>query len=477
MYSTKAEILEELSAIVGAGNVDSKIVSPEGCLYVYLYGHEHHMPTIVVRPKSAIEVSRVVRFANNNRIQLVPWGGGTNRYSGGFVAPERAIVLCTQRLNKIISRDFTRSVVTVQAGLTVAEINRELSRNGLWWPHDPESKIHATIGGCISVNGIGTYATRFGTAAEMVRALKIVLPSGEIASLGSKVRHSLVSRSLVDLLGCSEGTLALVVEATLKVEEMPKKIKHALVVFDNISGAVAASLRIFGSGLNPDALIIEDTDRFCNAVADIDPSKLETAQNLMSSDSAALAMAFSGSSRVVDFSLSEAIRQCSREGGELIKNSSLGKTWWKSKTESLTGVPLTMGQNPAVKVGLADVAVPIMAVPLVQREFTNSMTVFGLSPRGVRCYLRSDGDALMRLAVSFDASHAEQEFNYKDWVCRISELAFKAGGTMSSSVGCGLRLARCVGDELGDAGPILSLIKRSIDQNNIMNPGKKLPSS
>jgi len=302
-----------------------------------------------------------------------------------------------------------------------------------------------------------------------------VLPSGEIVEVGGNVKHSQVGYNLVPLFTGAEGTLGVIVEATLKLEPLPEHRAYAIAKFSNIDRAILACNRIITSGLAPETLMVEDSTRFYNTISpDTQDSVLRVKSSVRNSE-AVVIVSFSGSSQDVEFFLDRADTMLNAEEGVLIPHD-LADAWWYGKTKRITLMSEAqrkeLGTN---RYGIVDFGLQRAAIPTVYVELIDLYAKHALLPQGVRFYLRQNGDCPASVIVLFDQSNEEQKAKYRAWIKEASQLALRYGGTMSTVTATGLRLAGLVEWELKEGISLVRTIKRIIDPNEIMNPGKKFP--
>lgn len=215
-------------------------------------GTAHGTPEVLIKALGTEDVSAVMRYANARLIPVVVRGSGTGLV-GGAVATYGGIMLDMSQMKKILDFDTENLTVTVQAGVLLMELAAYCEEQGYRYCPDPGEKS-ATIGGNVSTNAGGMRAVKYGVTRDSVRALKIVLPDGEILSLGSKVVKNSSGYSLKDLIIGSEGTLAVVCEATLKMIPKPEHAISALVPFAAMADAISAVPKIIGAQVTPVAI-------------------------------------------------------------------------------------------------------------------------------------------------------------------------------------------------------------------------------
>ncbi len=216
-----------------------------------------HEPDAVAFPGSTEAVSRLLRFANLERIPITPRGGGYG-YVGGCVPLRGGVVLSLERLNRIheISRkDF---VAIVQPGVNTEKLHREVEKRGLFYPPDPASQAHTSIGGNIATNAGGPRCLKYGVTRDYVLGLEVVLADGTVVRLGGRTHKNKTGFDLHRLFVGSEGLLGIVTEATLKLLPLPASRACLAVGYRTMRDALAAIESIFAAGFSPAALELAD---------------------------------------------------------------------------------------------------------------------------------------------------------------------------------------------------------------------------
>lgn len=210
------------------------------------------LPEALVKPLSTEEVSAVMRYANDHHIPVVPRGSGTGLV-GGAVAVEGGILLDLSGMNRILELDEENLTVTVEPGVLLMELAAFAEANDFLYPPDPGEKS-ATIAGNISTNAGGMRAVKYGVTRDYVRALTVVLPTGEVLELGGKIVKDSSGYSLKDLIIGSEGTLAVITRAVLKLIPLPKITISLLVPFPTLERAIEIVPDIIKSKAQPTAI-------------------------------------------------------------------------------------------------------------------------------------------------------------------------------------------------------------------------------
>ena len=240
-----------LRSIVGEGEVIvGADISPD-------YSHDElggieSSPEVLVRVSTTEQISAIMKHAYARTIPVTVRGSGTGLV-GSAVALCGGILIETTKMNKIIELDRENLTVTVQPGVLLMELAAFCEENDFLYPPDPGEKS-ATIGGNISTNAGGMRAVKYGVTRDYVRALTVVMPNGDILNLGAKVAKNSSGYSLKDLIIGSEGTLAIITEATLKLVPLPKVSVSLLVPFPDMKSAIEAVPHIIRSKVTPTAI-------------------------------------------------------------------------------------------------------------------------------------------------------------------------------------------------------------------------------
>jgi glycolate oxidase FAD binding subunit len=239
-------LIDELIGIVG-----DAFVQTQASLDAYRV--DGRTPWIVISPGDVEQVAAVLALAQREELAVIPWGGGTTMGLGH--PPERLdIVLCLQRLNRLLEHEPADLTATTQAGITMADLQRHLGRRGQWWPVEPPLADRATLGGVLATNASGPKRLLYGTARDLLIGIKVVHADGAISKAGGKVAKNVTGYDMMKLYIGSLGTLAVIVEATLKLRPLPP-IQHVTCsTFRSMEAAHNAAKQLLAAGLLPNAL-------------------------------------------------------------------------------------------------------------------------------------------------------------------------------------------------------------------------------
>ena len=236
-----------------------------------------HMPDLAVQPRSTEEVAAVVKICYDNNIPVTPRGAGTG-LAGGAVPLCGGVLIDLTKMNKIKSYDLENFVVEIEAGVLLNDLAEDCLTHGMLYPPDPGEKF-ACVGGNVSTNAGGMRAVKYGATRDYVRAMTVVLPTGEITHLGATVSKTSSGYSLLNLMIGSEGTLGIITELTLKIIPAPKHVVSLVVPFEDLHTALSAVPKVKMAQMNPQAIefmereIVLSSERYIGR--SVFPQKLE----------------------------------------------------------------------------------------------------------------------------------------------------------------------------------------------------------
>jgi len=479
-YNISEKVLAELESIVGKENISySKIdliaYSRDWSIVTAIKGYP---PDVVVKPKSSTEISQIMQLANREKIPVVPWGGGTGM-SGGAIAIQGGIVIDMRGLNRIIEIDEENLVVVAQTGITVHRLNNELEKHGLWWPHDPESKHTSTLGGAIACDNIGTFGTKYGGIIDYLLAIEVVLPTGEIVKIGSKAPFSVSGYPLHLLFIGSEGTLGIITEATLRVYKKPEYRCVELVAFSSLSDAIKSCLQIITLGMDPESINIMAKEGLIYYTR-LYKEKFGVIPKIPEDVEAVVAFSFAGSRELSEFQRKLALDVCVKFGGTIIEEPEIVSSFWAEK-HTLEYAPQ---MNPwfisAMKgryLGI-DLCCPLSKVRHLHETYRKLLSKYGLEPASGFFMLCKRIKFSPNCVFTVNVNDSPEEVRKaQEFICELAEYAVKLGGTVSSSRGVGAAPTRNLlyKEHSPEALTLMRKLKRMLDPNNIMNPGKKFP--
>ncbi len=424
--------------------------------------HEAHLPDAVVWPLTTEEVSATLRVANEARVPVTPWGAGTS-IEGNPIPVRGGVVLDLSRMDRILAihdRDFQ---VTVQPGTLYKDMNKILARHGLFFAPDPGA--NASIGGMLANNAAGIRTVKYGATRDNVLALEVVLADGRVIHTGSRSVKQSSGYDLTHLFVGSEGTLGVITEATLKLAPIPAHISAAVAAFPTVADAAETVFDIIGAGLEPSALELLDATAI--RVLNTDP-------NIDFPEKPALFMEFSASNGAALAESMALVRDICQEHDALSFDSGVGRQerarLWHARHHLFeTHVRYFAGQDFLV----GDASVPISNYPALIARTAELMRQMGMTGS----LLGHAGDGNIHTIIFYppdDAAARERAMAFND---AFVSLALTLEGTSTGEHGVGLGKQKFMAKEHGPALEVMRQLKRTLDPNGILNPGKVLADS
>ena len=456
---TAAEIAA-LQAICGESNVLlGDAINPE-------YAHDElgdvrSMPEVVVRVSSTEEVSAIMKLAWEKTIPVTVRGSGTGLV-GAAVPIHGGILLETTKMNKILALDPNNLTVTVQPGVLLMELAAFAEENDFLYPPDPGEKS-ATIGGNISTNAGGMRAVKYGVTRDYVRSLTVVLPNGEIQTFGAAVAKNSSGYSLKDLIVGSEGTLAIICEAVLKLVPLPKVSLSLLVPFPDRKSAIEAVPHIVRSKVTPTAIEYMSRDTILFSESYLGKKFLDTKND------AYILLTFDGNTdEQVDRDLSAVAELCLGLGAldaYIVNTEERKKSVWSARGAFLEAI-----KSSTTEMDECDVVVPGNQVDTFIKYTHDLAAEFGVRIPN----FGHAGDGNLHVYICRDAlADADWQKVKSGLFDRMYAKAVELGGLVSGEHGIGYAKKEYLRRQYGPT-PIALMqgIKRVFDEKNILNPGK-----
>jgi FAD/FMN-containing dehydrogenase len=438
------------------------------------------LPDIIVIPRTTEEMVRMTQIALQYGIPIVPFGGGTGM-GGGTAAWKGGIMVETKGMNQVLEIDEKNFTVTVQAGITIWELNEVLAHKGLWLPHQPESKRSCTIGASIACDNDSTFGLRYGKIKDCLTNAVIVTGRAEAVRVGQrKSSFSSTGYKLLDLLVGSEGTLGVITEATLRVLPIPKNRQIRGYFFRSLNESAKALERLLSAGLTIESAHINCRHRL-HFYTHTYRERFGREPNVPDWAEAILFLSFAGDEEVVKFNVDRATQILVQEfHSQLIQEREMVEGWWDSK-HRLEFIPFKQkwpDSQRKKKFGSADIGLPVGRLDEGYRHYVELAKKWDQEILGMTVYNESPNKttASISFAVFVDDSNEESVRKFYQYVREMSEMAIKLEGTMSSYIGDGDRLGGFNQLEHGLSYEYMRRIKEVFDPKNIMNPGKKFES-
>lgn len=452
------EVLEELRAALGAENVRAD----EGTLDRYKTDeepdpHYHHLPEVVVLPANAEEVAAVMKIANKYLVPVTPRGGGTS-VSCGAVPVCGGIVLLIERMNQIIEMDVDAMYMKVQAGVRTKDIQMKANAAGLLYAGDPCSAESCLIGGNLATNAGGNKAVRYGTTRHQVYSLEVVTPTGEITTLGGRLKKCSTGYCLEQLMMGSEGTLGIITGATLKLLPLCPYRVDIFAVFTDVNKAVNLVPMLIKAGLNPTSVEFMD-NAFVRAACDYSDIRLPHYED----GSYVIVTVETYNEDELDSKMEQLDEICNAAGADYVGEAD--ERVWTVRRNCLEG------SKALSKVSTSD--------DLVVPQNLIATTISALCEEAKKfhfkvCTLAHAGDGNLHFnMLKMDMSDELWEKEVKEFHEICYKYIYSVGGRMSGEHGIGFKHVYdlekfCDPVEL----QIMKSIKKALDPNLILNPGK-----
>jgi alkyldihydroxyacetonephosphate synthase len=417
------------------------------------------LPDVVVRPSSEADVVTTLEVANRLRVPVVPRGGGSGS-QGGAVPSEGGIVLDLTRLDRIVEVDEASLTVTAEAGLNGLRLEHALNERGLMLPHYPASIDLATVGGYVAARGSGVLSTRYGKIEDLVLALRVVTPTGELIDTLPVPRHA-VGPELTQLFVGSEGTLGVITRATLQVAPAPAKRRFEAVSFPDVGTGIATVRDGIARGLRPSVVRLYDEVATRQTLGPVVGEELEGATAVF---------AFEGEPAVADAEADVMLELAWRAGAKLLEGR-LGEIWWSRRYEFYK--PPHHPTLPSIW-GTIEAVATYARIERVYRAVRDAMRRYqadGLTLKTHLSHWYPWGTMIYGRFVVPDGGRDAIALHERIWEDGVRAI-LSAGGVINDHHGVGLKLAPYMREQHGPALDTLRRIKEVLDPNGIMNPGK-----
>jgi glycolate oxidase len=454
-----------VDALVAAVGKDAVLSTPEDqVVYSYDGTFAEGRPEVIVLPGTTEQVSRVVSLAAEARVPLVPRGMGSGLAAGSIPLPGGGIVICLTRMNHILEIDLQNATVLAEAGVVTADLQNEVEKHGLFYPPDPSSIRHSTIGGNIACNAGGPRCLKYGVTGDYVLGLTVVLADGRILKTGGKPIKDVTGYDLNGLFTGSEGTLGLITEALLRLVAKPQYARTALAEFVSLMDASRAVNALLTAGIVPATLELMDQ----TAIACIEeamhlglPTDVE-ALLLIETDGA--------EQQTVLHEIEACSKICQDNSARSVKvaqTEAERASLWKARRS----ISPSLARKAPNKLG-EDITVPRSAIPDVIQRLRAISSKYGLPI----VIFGHAGDGNLHPNILFDKRQPEQWAIVEQMVGEIFEASLASGGTLSGEHGVGVLKRPYLEKALGPVSvEMQKQIKQAFDPLNILNPGKIFP--
>ena len=456
-----SEFVEKVKHIVGEENVSERecdIISYSLDYWLYgvflsQYGNLPSLPSVVISPKNHEEIQGILKYANEYKVNITPFGGGSG-VLGGAIPMEGSAVLNLQRMNKFISLDETSLVAEFEAGIIGANLERELNHRGYSMGNIPQSLYCSTLGGWIATRAVGQFSTKYGKIEDMVLGMEVVLPDGNLLNIKPVPRRS-TGPSLKDLFLGAEGTLGIVTKAVVSVHPLPEATIKLSFALPSIEAAVEVVRRILRDDAKPAVVRIFDeaeSERYFKEVG----SKVT------------IVFISEGKPDFVALESSVIKKIAEESGGEPLGENPVNI--WLEKRFDIGAGPILMQRGGIVDT-IEVVSLFKDAANLYEDMVSAMKAVEGaISVSGHFSHFYREGACLYITFVGFPKDPMRY---YKDTWTAAMEATLRNDGSISHHHGIGYWRKQFMQQELGAGGvELLQRIKFALDPNGILNRGK-----
>lgn len=461
-----AEIIDQLSAVVGEGNIahGEDVHADYSHDEMPIYGT--HMPEAVVFPESTEQVSGVMKICYDNNIPVTVRGAGTGLV-GGSTPLYGGVVLCTMHMNKILEYDMNNLNVRVQPGVRLCELAADALEHDLLYPPDPGEKT-GSVGGNVSTNAGGMRAVKYGTTRDYVLAMTAVMPNGEIMEIGKAVTKTSSGYSLLHLIIGSEGTLGVITELTLKLLPNPQEDISFLLPFENIDLAIAAVPKVKLAGLDPQSIEFMERD-IVDSSANYTGSKIIPTVVDDKEVGAYILVTLDDADQDEIFQRAERLAEVADEAGAyntlVISDSSDKAAVWAARSAFLTVI-----EADTELLDEMDVVVPVDRIAEFL-EYTHELgEKYGVQIRS----FGHAGDGNLHIYCGANGMDVE---DFKQRAAKVMADSYtkcaELKGQVSGEHGIGHAKKEYLRESVGDTAiEMMAGIKKVFDPKGILNPGK-----
>lgn len=454
-------VRERLARIVGAENVLTDASRLDQVSWDALSKGRLHpsnkadaaLPLCAVLPDSTAEVQKIILVANDEKIPIVPYGGGSG-LMGGALSVRPGIVLDLRRMNRIFEVDGDARAARVQAGCVLESLDQRLNEDGFILGHDPWTVPVATVGGAIATNSVGYRAGIYGSMGEQVLGLQAVLPTGEIVETRA-VPKSSTGIDLKSLFIGGEGGFGVITEAAIKIFPMPEqRALHAL-GFDSFEQGYGAIQKMFARGLRPAMVDFGDNEEKFRG-------------------DALLYLAFEGAREIVEAEAKLALAICREAGGKSLPQRQAEEFWNERHSIARRFMENRRERRERGRDGIyrdwIHVALPASKVLPFRKAAMEIVVKRGVHLQESGLWVRPEFFS-MPLRIDDDGT-GQAQLALEETVEELLRLVQNMGGSMEYTHGVGVKLAPLMAEEHGYGLEVMRKIKKVLDPNNIMNPGK-----
>jgi len=426
----------------------------------YARGEDTYDPVLskaVVFPETNEEVSKILKLCNEHKIPVVPFGTGTS-LEGNVVGNENGITISLEKMNKVLSVNAEDFDCRVQACVTKEQLNEYLREDGVFFPIDPGA--NAAIGGMASTSASGTMAVKYGTMKTVISGLTVVLPNGDIINTGGRTKKTSAGYNLTNLFIGSEGTLGIITEVHLRLSPIPESIMSAVCHFPTLEDAVQTAQQVIQYGIPIARIEMLNKDQMGISINYSKLTDIEAVPTLF--------FEFHGSesSNNENIKIVEEISKDNKGSSfKWAKDLEERNKLWRARWDVYYSVKALINNG---RVYSTDVCVPISKITECVNFAEEQAKKFGVRAPMVGHL----GDGNFHVVLPFDPAKKEMYKQIRAFNDSLIKKALELNGTITGEHGVGLHKKEYLLEEHPDNIPVMKSIKRTIDPNNIMNPGK-----
>ena len=415
------------------------------------------LPRAVLFPKNNEELSKILKICNEFKVPVTAYGTGTS-LEGHVVGNNEGFTISMENFNKIISINEADFDCRVQANVSREQLNETLKDKGVFFPIDPGA--NAALGGMAACSASGTMAVRYGTMKTAVLGLTVVMANGDIIKTGTRAKKTSAGYNLTNLFVGSEGTLGIITEIQLRLSPIPESIMSAVCHFPTLENAVQTAQQIIQYGVPIARIEMLNKDQMGIS---INYSKLKDIEEVPT-----LFYEFHGSeaSNNENIKIVEEISKDNKGSSfKWAKDLEERNKLWKARWDVYYSVKALINNG---RVYSTDVCLPISKITECVNYAEDQAKKFGLRAPMVGHL----GDGNFHVLLPFDPDKKETYKKIREFNDLLIKKALELEGTITGEHGVGLHKKEYLLEEHADNIPVMKLIKKSIDKNNIMNPGK-----
>ena len=447
-------------------NFGNNLLYKKEDLFVYAYDTSQNpddiiLPLAVVFPKNTKEVSKIVKIAFKNNITIIPRAQGTN-HCGATRPTKDSIVVHFSKMNKIIKIDKENLIAIVEPNVVIGDLNKELDKLNLFFPPDPSNLAVSTIGGAIGLCAGGPRTFKYGNTKDYIINLEAVLADGTIIVTSKNLNKNVTGYNITSLLTGSEGTLAIITKATLRLIPKPETRLLTLAYFNSLTEAARASNKIINSGFIPSVLDLIDKNTI-QTIEKFNPC------GLLTDKEAALLIELDGFSECVKYELEilkEILIKSSCSKIIQAKSNEENENIWRARRSAFSALA-RLKPNIITE----DIVVPRTKIV----DFINKIEELSKKYNIIAATMGHIGDGNIHPNFALDLEDSIQKENFKKLKDELFYYALSIGGTLSGEHGIGTQKQKYIQDAIDkNAYLLMKKIKNLFDEKNILNKGKTL---